>query len=129
MRSRRAINRELSSLAFQRRVLSMALDLAVPLLERVRFLTITCANLDEFFEIRVSRLQRQVELGLTASGADGLPPNETLNRIHEVSHAIAMAVAEEVYAKNLTNEPRPDDLAAFLSAQMFKPVYPDYSAK
>ena len=53
----------------------------------------------------------------------------SLNRIHEVSHAIAMAVAEEVYAKNLTNEPRPDDLAAFLSAQMFKPVYPDYSAK
>ncbi len=87
-----AINRELSSLAFQRRVLSMALDPAVPLLERVRFLTITCANLDEFFEIRVSRLQRQVELGLTASGTDGLPPNETLNRIHDEARAI---VAEQ----------------------------------
>ena len=89
---RHAINRELSSLAFQRRVLSMALDPAVPLLERLRFVTITCANLDEFFEIRVSRLQRQVELGLTASGTDGLPPNETLNRIHEEARAI---VAEQ----------------------------------
>ena len=85
---RHTINRELSSLAFQRRVLSMALDPGVPLLERVRFLTITCANLDEFFEIRVSRLQRQVELGLTASGTDGLPPGETLNRIHEEARAI-----------------------------------------
>ena len=87
-----AINRELSSLAFQRRVLSMALDPAVPLLERVRFLTITCGNLDEFFEIRVSRLQRQLELGLTASGTDGLPPGETLNRIHDEARAI---VAEQ----------------------------------
>ena len=87
-----AFNRELSSLAFQERVLSMALDPTVPLLERLRFLTITCANLDEFFEIRVSRLQRQVELGLTASGADGLPPGETLNRIHEQARAL---VAEQ----------------------------------
>lgn len=87
-----AFNRELSSLAFQERVLSMALDPGVPLLERLRFVTITCANVDEFFEIRVSRLQRQVELGLTASGADGLPPGETLNRIHVQARAL---VAEQ----------------------------------
>ena len=50
-----------------------------------------------------------------------------LNRIHEVSHAIAVAVAEEVYAKNLTDQPRPADLPAFIQSQMFQPVYPNYA--
>ena len=51
----------------------------------------------------------------------------SLSRIHEVSHAIAMAVAEDVYEKKLNTLPRPADLAAYISAQMFKPEYPDYS--
>ena len=50
-----------------------------------------------------------------------------LNRIHEVSHAIAVAVAEEVYAAKLTNQPRPDDLAGYIRSQMFRPEYPDYT--
>jgi malate dehydrogenase (oxaloacetate-decarboxylating)(NADP+) len=50
-----------------------------------------------------------------------------LNRIHEVSHAIAVAVAEEVYAHKLNSRSRPDDLPAFLRSQMYKPEYPDYS--
>ncbi|HKI70587.1 MAG TPA: NAD-dependent malic enzyme [Verrucomicrobiae bacterium] len=50
-----------------------------------------------------------------------------LNRIHEVSHAIAMAVADEVYASQLNSRPRPEDLAGFILSQMFKPEYPDYS--
>ncbi len=51
----------------------------------------------------------------------------SLNRIHEVSHAIAVAVAEEVFARQLNTRSRPDDLAGFIRSQMFKPEYPDYS--
>ena len=50
-----------------------------------------------------------------------------LNRIHEVSHAIAIAVADEAYTKKLTDQPRPADLAGYIKSQMFKPEYPDYS--
>ena len=53
----------------------------------------------------------------------------SLNRIHEVSHAIAVAVAEEVYASKLTDHSRPADLPAFIRSQMFKPEYPDYTQK
>jgi len=53
----------------------------------------------------------------------------SLSRIHEVSHAIAIAVAEEVYAKKLNRHPRPDDLAAYIKSQMFKPEYPDHTRK
>ena len=52
----------------------------------------------------------------------------SLNRIHEVSLAIAVAVAEEIYAAKLTDEPRPENLTDFIRARMFKPEYPDYSA-
>jgi malate dehydrogenase (oxaloacetate-decarboxylating)(NADP+) len=50
-----------------------------------------------------------------------------LTRIHEVSQAIAVAVAEEVYAAKLTNQPRPTDLAGHIRSQMFRPEYPDYA--
>ena len=53
----------------------------------------------------------------------------SLSRIHEVSHAIAVAVAQEVYAKKLNTLSRPEDLAGYISSQMFKPEYPDYTAK
>jgi malate dehydrogenase (oxaloacetate-decarboxylating)(NADP+) len=52
-----------------------------------------------------------------------------LNRVPEVSHAIAIAVAGEVFAEKLNRQPRPDDLPGFISAQMFKPEYPDYGQK
>lgn len=77
-------NRELSWLAFNRRVLEQAQNPATPLLERVKFLAIVSSNLDEFFEIRVAGLIQQVESGVNEPGFDGLGPREQLRRIHSV---------------------------------------------
>jgi polyphosphate kinase len=76
------INRELSSLEFNQRVLAQSLDPRVPLLERLRFLCISCANLDEFFEIRVAGLKQLLELGSAQLGPDGLGIAEQLDMIH-----------------------------------------------
>src|SRR6202166_1651825 len=73
------INRELSSLEFNQRVLAQSLDPRVPLLERLKFLCISSANLDEFFEIRVAGLKQLLELGSTTIGADGLGLAERLS--------------------------------------------------
>ncbi|MCS7045219.1 MAG: RNA degradosome polyphosphate kinase, partial [Gemmataceae bacterium] len=76
------INRELSWLEFNRRVLDEALDPSVPLLERLKFLAIFSSNLDEFFMVRVGGLQQKVVAGITVgSGADRMPPREQLERI------------------------------------------------
>jgi polyphosphate kinase len=87
-------NRELSWLAFNRRVLEQAQNADTPLLERVKFLAIVCSNLDEFFEIRVAGIIQQVESGVTESSVDGLPPREQLRRIHSV----VASLVEDVYA-------------------------------
>jgi polyphosphate kinase len=77
------INRELSLLEFNQRVLELAEDATLPPLERLRFLCISSNNLDEFFEIRVAGLKQLVELGGTRVGADAMPINEQLEAIHE----------------------------------------------
>ncbi|THF63500.1 polyphosphate kinase 1 [Pseudothauera rhizosphaerae] len=82
------INRELSLLQFQRRVLAQAADREVPLLERLRFLCIVSSNLDEFFEIRVSGIKEQIRLRSHASGNDGLAPTELLDRVSKEVHEI-----------------------------------------
>lgn len=81
------LNRELSIVEFQRRVLAQARDSGAPILERLRFLTIYSSILDEFFEIRVAGLQQDVELGLGLRGPDGLEATEVLRRISETVHA------------------------------------------
>lgn len=76
------INRELSWLAFNRRVLEEGQDPQVPLLERLKFLAIFSSNLDEFFMVRVGGLQQKVQAGISrSSGADKMPPLEQLDRI------------------------------------------------
>ena len=87
------INRELSLLEFNRRVLEQARDDGVPLLERLRFLTICVTNLDEFFEIRAAGLKEQVSYAIHQIGPDGLSPAETLRRIS----AYARGMVEEQY--------------------------------
>ncbi len=77
------INRELSFLEFNQRVLDQALDESVPLLERLRFLCISSSNLDEFFEIRVAGLRQLTELGGGQPGPDGMSIPEQLAAIHD----------------------------------------------
>jgi polyphosphate kinase len=74
-------NRELSWLQFNERVLELVEDESIPLLERVKFLAIYAANLDEFVMVRVAGLLDQVEAGIDARGPDGLSPGETIERI------------------------------------------------
>src|SRR6202165_1451011 len=78
------INRELSWLEFNRRVLEEAQDATQPLVERVKFLTIFSSNLDEFFEIRVAGIKSQIESETSDVGPDGLSPTETFNSIRRV---------------------------------------------
>ena len=66
------INRELSLLEFNRRVLEQARDESTPLIERLRFLCISCSNMDEFFEVRVAGLKQKAELGSVQANADGM---------------------------------------------------------
>ncbi len=75
------INRELSLLEFNQRVLEQARDSEIPLLERLRFLCISCTNLDEFFEVRVAALKQRVEIGARAAGPDKMTPQRLLDEI------------------------------------------------
>jgi len=75
------INRELSLLEFNKRVLAQAQDSDVPLLERLRFLCISCTNLDEFFEIRVAALKQRMEIGAPAQGPDKIPAQQVFDEL------------------------------------------------
>src|SRR5436190_21575081 len=87
------LNRELGLLEFNRRVLAQAADDSVPLLERLRFLTIVSSNLDEFFEIRVAGLKEQIKAGIKESGPDGLSPAE----VYELVSAQEPAIVGDPY--------------------------------
>jgi len=93
------LNRELSWLEFNRRVLEEAQDPNVPLLERLKFLAIFSSNLDEFFMVRVGGLHQKVQAGVSrGSGADRMPPREQLERI---TLTVRQLVAELDLARQL----------------------------
>src|SRR6201999_1425168 len=85
----RYLNRELSWLDFNARVLALAADTSLPLLERAKFLAIFASNLDEFYMVRGAGLKRRDEMGLSGRSADGLSPREQLRRINERTQQIA----------------------------------------
>lgn len=91
------LNRELSVLEFNSRVLAQALDDQVPLLERLNYLCISCSNLDEFYEVRVSSLLQMRKMNPTTLSADGLSATEQLEQI---SHKVHALVHEQYHALN-----------------------------
>ncbi|MGB1580425.1 MAG: polyphosphate kinase 1 [Nevskiales bacterium] len=90
-------NRELSQVAFNRRVLELSKDQSLPLLERLKFLCISSSNLDEFFEVRVAALIQKVEAGSVQTDVDNIAPTDLLRQVSEASHEL---VAEQYRVLN-----------------------------
>jgi polyphosphate kinase len=82
------INREFTALAFNERVLQLADDEQVPLLERMRYLCICSSNLDEFFEIRVAGLKERIAVAPKKPGIDGLSAEDILNHLSKIIHLL-----------------------------------------
>src|SRR5881296_3507874 len=94
------LNREITWLAFNQRVLEEAADATQPLIERLKFLCIFSSNLDEFFEIRVAGIKQQIESETSDVAADGLSPTETFNQIQRLAHEL-VATEYELWNKEL----------------------------
>lgn len=135
----RYLNRELSWLDFNARVLALAADNSLPLLERAKFLAIFASNLDEFYMVRVAGLKRRDEMGLSVRSADGLTPREQLARIGEQTQRIATrharvfldsvrpALAEEgihIVTWADLNEAERDELSTYFTEQVFPVLTP-----
>ena len=82
------LNRELGTLAFNRRVLAQAENPTTPLLDRLKFLCIVSSNLDEFFEVRVAGLKEQIELNAPMGGPDGMSPQQIYQQVAEQAHTL-----------------------------------------
>ncbi len=130
----RFINREFSWLQFNRRVLEETLNPAHPLLERVRFLSISAANLDEFFMVRVAGLEGQVRQGVTMLSADGKTPAEQLSDILreidnlQMEQQAALAVLQQYMANEGVVIVRPsvltDEDRAWLTHEFEQGIFP-----
>ncbi|WP_404352258.1 RNA degradosome polyphosphate kinase [Phycicoccus jejuensis] len=96
----RFLDREISWLQFNERVLQLAGDENVPLLERARYLAIFASNLDEFFMVRVAGLKRRIATGIAVRSASGLEPREVLEQISLVAHEL-MGMQARVYAEQV----------------------------
>ncbi|MCR5859157.1 RNA degradosome polyphosphate kinase [Mesorhizobium sp. J428] len=130
----RYVNREFSWLQFNRRVLEESQNTSHPLLERVRFLSISAANLDEFFMVRVAGLAGQVREGITTKSADGRTPEQQLEQLlrevsrlqhdQQVSLSLLFGLLENarievVRGENLNKEER-----AWLEAHFLETIFP-----
>lgn len=130
----RFMNRELSWLAFNWRVLEEASNPRVPLLERLRFLSISATNLDEFYTVRVAGLRELARAGSTVSGADGLTPAQQLTLIDEDARALISTQLDvweklraEMQGQNICLENRADlskEDCATLRQQFLDNVFP-----
>jgi polyphosphate kinase len=131
---KRLLNRELSWLAFNTRVLEEAENKSHPLLERLRFLSISAANLDEFFMVRVAGLRGQVRAGVSQPSDDGMIPAQQLEAIHEHTqtlmahqHDIWRRLRDELNAEGVhvldRNEVSEEDLA-WLEEHFMSEVFP-----
>ncbi len=101
--SDRFLDREISWLQFNERVLQLAIDPAVPLLERARYLSIFSSNLDEFFMVRVAGLKRRIATGLAVRSPSGLEPREALDEISSTAHKLM-----ELHAQAFQTHIRPE---------------------
>ncbi|MGY4645392.1 RNA degradosome polyphosphate kinase [Cellulomonas sp. URHB0016] len=135
----RFLDRELSWLAFNQRVLELAEDPELPLLERVRFLAIFASNLDEFFMVRVAGLKRRIATGIAVTAASGLSPRQVLEAISDKAHELqdrharvfAERVQPELAADGITlvrwddlGESEQDRLRKFFRRQIFPVLTP-----
>jgi polyphosphate kinase len=135
----RFLDRELSWLAFNDRVLALAKDDDLPILERARFLAIFASNLDEFFMVRVAGLKRRIATGLAVTAASGLEPRRVLERISEKAHdlqsehsrvyrdVVAPALADAGIALvhwNALSDDEQERLHAFFRDQVFPVLTP-----
>jgi polyphosphate kinase len=101
----RFLDRELSWLEFNQRVLELAEDKTLPLLQRVHFLSIFASNLDEFFMVRVASLKRRIATGIAVQSASGLSPQEVLQRISDRTRDLQSRHAE-LFATEISQELR-----------------------
>ena len=133
-REARYFNRELSWLAFNRRVLEEASNSSHPLLERVRFLSISASNLDEFFMVRVAGLKAHQTLGVEEFSIDGLTPSQQLNAIvaeadrlvtaqHDV-WATLQAALDEAGIHVIADEPLDEDAEKWLDQHFREQIFP-----
>lgn len=114
------INRELSWIAFNQRVLAQALDQRTPLLDQAKFSAIFSNNLDEFFMVRVASLKSQVEAGISTPSEDGQTPFEQLQTIRE--HLLPLLKQQqEHYRYQLKQKLRDQNVQLLDYAQLNQP--------
>src|SRR5580693_6668396 len=112
----RFVNRELSWLAFNRRVIEEAQNRRHPLFERVRFLSISASNLDEFYMVRVAGLMGMVHAGVTTPSADGLIPAQQLAKVDETARGL-ISDQQKVWA-GLDRELRKEGVSVITGAEL-----------